>query len=220
MPVHETNILQSYSADPSIIATSPSDQTLNETNPMTLYCNSTGNPSPNITWVKEGGGTRAFEQGNILQIKQVQKSDEGIYRCTASNGVGKNDTATAMVKVIGKRHAQFVTCHLLVKFTLMRYVHICCIFSVYFAPIINYTQSNVTVNETETAELHCNATGNPKPFIQWWFVKNSVPKHIFDGETLKLRNIHRNDSGLYRCTASNGIGSPAMSYVHLNVQCK
>jgi len=93
-------------------------------------------------------------------------------------------------------------------------------FSVYYAPIMNFTQNNITINETDSTTLHCNATGNPAPVIKWWRIQNSSAIHLHDGETLILRNVHRNDSGDYRCTASNRVGNPAVSHVNVNVQCK
>lgn len=87
-------------SDSPAIVTAPSSQTLNETNPLKLYCNSTGNPSPNITWVKDDRGV--INTGEALYIKHVKKSDEGTYVCVASNKVGKNTTASAMITVIGK----------------------------------------------------------------------------------------------------------------------
>lgn len=108
MPMHETNLYYLDISDPPAIVTAPSPQTLNETNPLKLYCNATGNPSPNISWVKDGGSGRVYE-GEVLYVKQVIKSDQGIYTCTASNGVGKNATSTAMVTVIGKQIHQVLS---------------------------------------------------------------------------------------------------------------
>lgn len=85
---------------------------------------------------------------------------------------------------------------------------------------MNFTQSNITINETGSTSLHCNATGNPTPTIQWWRIRNGSAQHVLDGETLELRHVRRNESGDYRCTASNGVGNPAVSHVNLNVQCK
>lgn len=75
----------------------------------------------------------------------------------------------------------------------------------------------ITVNESGTISLFCNATGLPKPFITW---KRLNGKVIGSGELLTVANINRTDSGLYICTASNGVLESAAANSSVNVQCK
>lgn len=86
---------------PKIIR-APKDQLLNESDPLILFCNATGNPTPNITWEKIGGSGRSFESSQMLYINQTSKMDEGTYRCTADNGIGSSVNATALVRINGK----------------------------------------------------------------------------------------------------------------------
>ena len=65
---------------------------------VTLYCNATGNPTPNITWTKDRSPT-ALHQGETYSISTIQRQAAGDYRCTAWNGVGEHTNITATVAV-------------------------------------------------------------------------------------------------------------------------
>ena len=58
----------------------------------------------------------------------------------------------------------------------------------------------------------CSAQGNPPAKITWTKDKRVV--------NVPLRNISREAAGSYRCTAVNGVGSPATADVFITVQCK
>ena len=67
---------------------------------LTLTCNASGDPIPNITWTREGATARANQLVNAtgyrLYLVNVQKKDVGSYRCTANNGYG---TASSLALV-------------------------------------------------------------------------------------------------------------------------
>ena len=50
---------------------------------VSLFCLAEGNPAPTITWTKVANNKRV---NFPLSIRGSQ--DEGMYRCTAENGVG------------------------------------------------------------------------------------------------------------------------------------
>lgn len=62
--------------------------------------------------------------------------------------------------------------------------------------------------------LECVAEGKPTPNIAW--VRLSDNRDV----VMPLTNISRWDAGMYRCTAHNGVGSPATGNVLLVVQCE
>ena len=87
-----------YYADPSMIAFGPANQSVLEGRNLTLYCNATGNPTPNITWTKDSNST-VLHQGETYSIVNIQRQAAGDYKCTAWNGVGAQKTALATVTI-------------------------------------------------------------------------------------------------------------------------
>lgn len=92
--------------------------------------------------------------------------------------------------------------------------------AVFLPPVFNHTQPNVTIRESSSVMLHCNATGNPSPTIHWSYIKQGLTTKISIGESLLLKNMQRNESGIYRCIAKNEVGNKAISDAFVDVQCK
>ena len=66
---------------------------------FTLTCKASGDPTPNITWTKEGLTAAQFNvSGRKLFLVNVKREDVGSYKCTADNGYG---TPTTSVTVVG-----------------------------------------------------------------------------------------------------------------------
>ena len=80
-----------------------SDQYVHEYSEVTLSCNATGKPEPNITWtrVRENGADSGSLQSKdgYLVMANISRSSSGTYRCTAFNGVGEAVNQTVMVIV-------------------------------------------------------------------------------------------------------------------------
>ena len=81
------------------------DRTVLESSDLQLYCEASGRPAPNITWI------RVFENGSVSQvlhrtpawnISSINRTDTGTYRCTANNGVGNPVSHTHTVNVLCK----------------------------------------------------------------------------------------------------------------------
>ena len=68
---------------PSFI-TKPSDQTVTENETVVFSCAATGNPTPQITWIKDG---ITVGTANNLTFA-ASKNDSGKYWCSASNRLG------------------------------------------------------------------------------------------------------------------------------------
>jgi len=73
-----------------------------------LDCTSVGNPTPTITWTMNSapvipGGMPRIQQApnDSLLISEVLVSDEGSYRCLATNAAG-TESATIELVVYGK----------------------------------------------------------------------------------------------------------------------
>ena len=62
--------------------------------------------------------------------------------------------------------------------------------------------------------LNCSRKGKPTPSFKW--------TRLSDNHTVNMPLIHisRFDARDYRCTADNGVGTPATRDVTIDVQCK
>ena len=71
--------------------------------------------------------------------------------------------------------------------------------------------------------LSCNATGKPIPSITWTRVwengADSGELPSMDGIYV-ISNTSRSSHGTYRCTASNGAGTPVNQSTEVIVECK
>ena len=80
----------------------------------------------------------------------------------------------------------------------------------------------VTVNEGDTAILHCNATGNPPPTVSWFHSSLPVPEpgdtRLLQAEngSLLVTRAGSEDEGEYVCQATNIAGSETAT-LHLVV---
>ena len=104
--------------------------------------------------------------------------------------------------------------------------------------------SAFTINETDTYSITCNATGIPVPMTFIWLkdgvVQNyctmnsdrisvselsaPVPYYTSDGtvqsvsQVLNISSAMDDDSGMYICRVSNGVGNDPSVTIHLVVQ--
>ena len=81
-----------------MIASAPVNQAVLEGGNLTLHCNVTGNPAPNVTWTKDADQT-VLHRGETYGMTDVQRQAAGDYICTTWNGVGVQETATITVDV-------------------------------------------------------------------------------------------------------------------------
>ena len=85
-----------FADPPEILVISP-NQTVNESNTLTLNCTAGGKPLPVITWTKVSNNSTVS-----FPLTITGKEDEGSYRCTAQNGVGSPDSKDVFVTVASK----------------------------------------------------------------------------------------------------------------------
>ena len=78
-------------------------QTVLEGDNLHLTCNVLGRPKPNITWTREKpgnqGNTVVVQEGKVLNITNINRTDAGEYNCSAYNGFGKPEKRTVYVNV-------------------------------------------------------------------------------------------------------------------------
>ncbi|KAG1941788.1 MAM domain-containing glycosylphosphatidylinositol anchor protein [Pimephales promelas] len=84
-----------------------------------------------------------------------------------------------------------------------------------------YSERVYTIREGETLELSCLVTGHPRPQIRWTKTAGSVSDRFQDSsvfnETLHISKIQRHQGGRYYCKAENGLGSPAIKSIRVDV---
>ncbi|XP_053553644.1 MAM domain-containing glycosylphosphatidylinositol anchor protein 2 [Bombina bombina] len=84
-----------------------------------------------------------------------------------------------------------------------------------------YSERVYTIREGETLELTCLVTGHPRPQIRWTKTAGSASDRFQDSsvfnDTLRIVNIQRHQGGRYYCKAENGLGSPAIKSIRVDV---
>ena len=80
---------------PLSFTTTPRDQTVVEGDKSTFHCMATGNPTPNIVWLKDG---KTVATGDTLSFT-VNGNQSGRYWCSAENGLGGKRNASALLDV-------------------------------------------------------------------------------------------------------------------------
>ncbi|XP_077487044.1 cell adhesion molecule Dscam1-like isoform X4 [Amblyomma americanum] len=73
---------------------------------------------------------------------------------------------------------------------------------------------DVSVKETENTTLRCEVTGIPKPSIRW---EKEGSVLATSGSKLALTKASKADSGVYKCTADNGLREPLSKEVRVSI---
>ncbi|XP_071422415.1 immunoglobulin superfamily member 10 [Pithys albifrons albifrons] len=174
--------------------------------PLVLHCLADGSPQPRTAWTLPGGRVLdrpqlsarylLLENGTLV-IRAATAHDGGSYLCRAHNDAGD---ASITVPVIVTAYAPRITGR---------------------PPPALHTVPGAAV------QLHCVALGIPKPEITWELPDRSVLSTSHQGRgsggellhptgTLLLQNPQPSNSGTYKCTARNPLGSDfAVTYVHV-----
>ncbi|XP_076088633.1 cell adhesion molecule CEACAM5-like [Mytilus galloprovincialis] len=179
---------------------------------VTIACNITSNPPlTNVYWEREFNGTKnvmnswtAGVQGVSLDapsltIVKTTTSNNGSYRCIASNDVGIGYSETTNLEVIGE------------------------------LPYISITADLLQVKYGEKVHISCVVNAIPPANEIYWEKELNGIKYVIntgttgtDGITVtnpSLILIHATDSdaGLYKCFAVNEFGMGYSSAIKLNV---
>ena len=78
-------------------------------------------------------------------------------------------------------------------------------------PEITSISDNQTVNKDDSVSLNCTANGYPTPTITWRKVSDNSPV------SFPLTITGKQNEGLYKCIADNGVGSPLTEEVFITV---
>ena len=92
------------------ITLNPLNVTKAEGENVTLTCNATGNPEPNISWIVKWSsintnyshGTDFSKDRQEMTIMNVRRTDSGEYQCMATNNLGNDSSQVATLDVLCK----------------------------------------------------------------------------------------------------------------------
>ena len=88
------------------MGSSSSNTAITEGSNVTLHCNATGNPTPNITW-RQNATSAVLHQGQSYIMYNINRNQAGNYICSAWNGIGDKKNATITVIVLCKLNLVF-----------------------------------------------------------------------------------------------------------------
>ncbi|KAI4877580.1 hypothetical protein NFI96_011420 [Prochilodus magdalenae] len=165
--------------------------------PLFLHCLADGSPRPNIIWTIPGGhvlnrpqlaGRYQLMDNGTLVIYQTKVHDRGNYVCRARNDAGEA-VLTVPVVIIA-----------------------------YPPRITNGPPPSLRTIAGSPVQLHCYATGIPKPEISWELPDRSVLSTAGKGRPTGSELLHPQgtliiqkptvaDSGTYKCLAANYLGT-------------
>lgn len=83
--------------------TSPTSGSFVEGLSISLSCNSSGFPQPNITWIFNNSVTLANNQETIW-LTNIGSLNSGLYHCIFQNAVGSTTSSTAVLTVYSKQN--------------------------------------------------------------------------------------------------------------------
>ncbi|XP_027145831.1 hemicentin-1 [Larimichthys crocea] len=172
------------------------DTKVKEKHNITLTCEASGNPVPDIKWLKDGQllvpdrRHQVLSHGRFLQISGAQVADTGRYSCLASNSAGDRS-----------RHFNL---------------------NVLVSPTIggsgpDGSSEEVTVTLSSPTSLLCEVQSYPPALITW--LKDGTPfessrsvRVLPGGRTLQILNAKEEDAGRYTCVATNEAGEKLKHY--------
>ncbi|XP_027867026.1 neural cell adhesion molecule 2 isoform X1 [Xiphophorus couchianus] len=158
-----------------------------------VVCDVISSPVPVVVWyyqdkeiTEEHHSRFQVLPNNNLQIRQVTKADEGVYRCEAS--------------VEARGEIDFVDIAVVVN----------------VPPSLSVFQQsfNATADYQESVTFTCITSGSPDPLVTWHRKGQQLEpseKYIFSQleggrSMLTIRNIRQADGGAFSCKASNKAG--------------
>ncbi|XP_042736978.1 immunoglobulin superfamily member 10 isoform X3 [Lagopus leucura] len=173
---------------------------------LSLHCLSDGSPKPSTAWTLPGGHVLDRPQINsrhillengTLVIRAATIHDRGNYVCKAHNPAG-DLSVTVPVTIVA-----------------------------YPPRITNRPPQTISTMPGAAVQLSCTALGIPKPEITWELPDRSVlstgnrgrapgSELLHPQGTLIIQNPRPSDSGTYKCTAKNHLGSDfTVTYIHV-----
>ncbi|XP_073922329.1 immunoglobulin superfamily DCC subclass member 4 isoform X1 [Castor canadensis] len=167
----------------------PESQTVEENGTARFECHIEGLPAPVITWEKDQvmlpEEPRLVTLPNgVLQIRDVQKSDAGSYRCVATNSARQRVSLEAPL-IVARRGSLVAT----------RGQDV----------VIVAAPENMTVVSGQSVVMECVASADPTPFVSWVRQDGkpiSTDVIVLGRTNLLIAHAQPRHSGVYVCRAN------------------
>nr|XP_014127933.1 muscle, skeletal receptor tyrosine-protein kinase isoform X2 [Zonotrichia albicollis] len=144
-------------------------------------------PEPEITWTRNSIPIRLFDtrysiqrNGQLLTILSVEDSDDGVYCCTADNGVGAAAQSCGALQV--KMRPKITRPPVNVEIIEGLKAVLPCTTMGNPKPSVSWVKGEAVVKETARIA-------------------------VLDSGNLRIHNVQREDAGQYRCVAKNSLGT-------------
>ncbi|XP_069682729.1 neurotrimin-like isoform X2 [Periplaneta americana] len=162
---------------------------------LTLKCNVTGYPRPEITWKKLGRhrvpDTTILSTNDAIVFDSIERFDSGTYECIARNDQGPEVSSTVNIRV-------------------------------HYVPEIDVEEEIVTSGEDYEAVLKCVVHAEPKARVKWFKDDQPIPEmnhtRIYQMENKFFYHIDQTkttDFGKYVCSATNSKGTTNSKVIEL-----
>ncbi|XP_075038771.1 hemicentin-1 [Mixophyes fleayi] len=176
----------------------PSEVVVVQGDNVTLECDSSGDPQPMLTWLRDGvpvingDGFKILNNGKQLHVENAHMSSSGHYVCVAVNVAGQSDKKYDLRVFIPPRFSGRFQEH-----------------------------ENISVVEKNPVTLTCEVSGIPPPKITWYkdghlINLNRSPQVMSGGMILRFLHTTLSDAGRYHCVVSNAAGEKKKHF-HLNI---
>ncbi|XP_015748651.1 PREDICTED: hemicentin-2-like [Acropora digitifera] len=204
---HDVQIIVQYTATTAFTTKPPNPTIVQEGKSFTLKWTYTLDGTVVIAqfFNTTGGGSvligKAIGTGNVSLDSNYQGRFSGLVTNTK-----------AELTIVGMQRSELLTCRLVVVPTISGTLTNDVEITIHYSSSITGLSGETAIIEGSNVTLECSAVGNPEPNITWARLPDN-----FD-VAMPLTNISRHDAGMFRCTANNGVGSPATGDVLLDVQ--
>uniref|UniRef100_A0AAY4DN54 Protein tyrosine kinase 7 (inactive) n=1 Tax=Denticeps clupeoides TaxID=299321 RepID=A0AAY4DN54_9TELE len=189
-----------------------------------------GTPEPEAWW--EHGGQRVATEGRVYQdgldlvFSPTKGEDSGLYTCVAQNKAGqkkldltvtvangseipprvKQNAGLLLFSKVTRDDAGNYTC--LASNSMQGEIRAVVQLTVAVYVVFKLEPENTTVYQGHTAILHCQASGDPSPYIQWKkkdkFLDATRSRfHKMPNGSLIIYDVSIEDTGSYTCIAGN-----------------
>ena len=96
MHLHSPRLSHIQTLDsPAVERIDNSSNSVTEGESFNMTCVTSGEPEPNVYWIKGNDGTRV--NGSVLNFTNINRNDTGQYRCEAENDCGSNSSVQSII---------------------------------------------------------------------------------------------------------------------------